>query len=161
MKAWLVLLVCLGCVSLAAAGCGGGGGGEERLSKQEYEQQMQDLQQELSPTADQLQSASDPTDIEAMTEGLREAADLLDQASEGLQDISPPEDVADPHQEMAAQSAAAADSIREFADTIETAPLSELQTRLAEFQNIEEFDKLEAAVVEIQAAGYDIGGFTD
>ena len=38
------------------------------------------------------------------------------------------------------------------------ASLAELQERLAEFQNIEEFTELEAAVSEIEAKGYNIGG---
>ena len=157
MKRAAILFACLASV-IAVAGCGGGGGGGA-LSKAEYEQQMQALQAKLSSTADQLTSAfSNPSDIDAMTKGLRDAADLLDEASSGLADISPPEDVADPHQSLVENSAAAADKIREFADKIENAPLAELQQSLSEFQNIEEFGPLETAVSDIKAKGYDIGG---
>jgi hypothetical protein len=143
---------------VAVSGCGGGGGGSA-LSKQEYETQMQALQTKLSSTADQLSSAfSDPSNIGAMTKGLRDAADLLDNASSGLADISPPADVAAPHQSMIDNSRAAADKIREFADKIENQPLSELQTSLAGFQNIAELGKLATAVSDIKAKGYDIGG---
>lgn len=159
MKRALILVACLASI-VTVAGCGGGGGGGgEPLSKADYEQEMQTLQGTLSSTADELSSAfSDPSDIDAMSQGLRDAADLLDEASGGLADISPPEDVADQHQSMVDNSASAADAIREFADTIEKAPLAELQKSLAGFQNIEEFAKLEAAVNEIKAKGYDIGG---
>jgi hypothetical protein len=36
--------------------------------------------------------------------------------------------------------------------------LAELQESLAEFQNIEEFTELQAAVSEIESKGYNIGG---
>jgi hypothetical protein len=41
---------------------------------------------------------------------------------------------------------------------VANASLAELQESLEEFQNIEEFTELQAAVSEIQEAGYNIGG---
>ncbi len=157
MKRAIIVMACVASL-ITVAGCGSSGGGGQALSKEDYEQQMQALQAKLSGTADELSEAfSDPSDIDAMSKGLRDAADLLDEASSGLADITPPEDVADPHQSMVDNSAAAADSIREFADTIENAPLAELQESLAGFQDIEEFATLETAVSDIKAKGYDIG----
>lgn len=155
-----ILLACLlGIVVTAGCGGSGGGGGDEPLSKQDYEQQMQALQSDLSSSANELgQAFSNPQDVEAMSAGLNNAADLLDDASSSLDDISPPEDVADAHQTMVDKSAAAAEKLREFADTVANASLAELQDRLAEFQDIEEFTELETAVSEIEAKGYDIGG---
>jgi hypothetical protein len=155
-----IFLACLlGAVVLAGCGGGGNGGGDEPLSKEDYEQQMQALQSDLSASANELQQAfSDPQDADAMSEGLNDAADLLDEASSSLDDISPPEDVADAHQAMVDKSAAAAEKLREFADTVANASLGELQERLSEFQNIEEFTELQAAVSKIQEKGYDIGG---
>ena len=158
MKRAVIVIACLASV-ITVAGCGGGGGGSAALSKEDYETQMQALQAKLSSTADQLSSAfSDPSDLPAMSKGLRDAADLLDDASTALADISPPADVAEPHQSMVDNSAAAADKIREFAGKIENEPLAELQQSLSGFQNIEEFGKLETAVNDIKAKGYDIGG---
>ena len=160
MRKSAILLACLlGVVVMAGCGGGGGGGGGEPLSKEDYEQEMQALQTDLSASANELQQAfSDPQDVDAMSEGLNDAADLLDEASQSLGDISPPEDVADAHQVLVDQSAAAAVKLREFADTVANASLAELQESLAEFQNIEEFTELQTAVSEIQAKGYDIGG---
>jgi hypothetical protein len=154
-----ILLACLLGV-VVMAGCGGGGGGDGGpLSKEDYEEQMQALQSDLSASADEIQQAfSDPQDVDAMSEGLSDAADLLAEASSSLDDIAPPEDVAEAHQAMVDNSAAAAVKLREFADTVANASLAELQESLSEFQNIEEFTELEAAVSEIQAKGYDIGG---
>lgn len=161
MKRAVILFACLAsvvAVAVAVAGCGGGGGGSA-LSKEDYQQQMQALQAKLSGTADQLSSAfSDPSNIDAMTKGLRDAADLLDEASSGLADISPPDDVADPHQSIVDNSAAAADKIREFADKIESESLAELQQSLTDFQDIGEFTTLQTAISDIKAKGYDIGG---
>jgi DNA repair ATPase RecN len=153
------LLACL-LGAVVVAGCGnGGGGGSGPLSKEDYEQQMQALQEDLGASANELQQAfSDPQDVDAMSEGLNDAADLLDEASQSLDDIAPPEDVADAHQAMVDRSAAAAEKLREFADTVANASLAELQESLAEFQNIEEFTELQAAVSEIESKGYNIGG---
>jgi hypothetical protein len=154
-----LLLACLlGVVVLA--GCGGdSGGGDGPLSKEDYEQQMQALQTDLNASVNELQQAfSDPQDRNAMSEGLNAAADLLDDASQGLADIAPPEDVAGAHETMVDKSAAAAERLREFADTVANAPPAELPERLVEFQNFEEFTELEAAVSEIESKGYTIGG---
>lgn len=162
MRSAVVMVACLLGV-VVIAGCGGGGGGGEgngsALSKEDYEQQMQALQADLSESATELQQAfSDPSDISAMAAGLNQAATIFDDASASLDGIEPPDDVAEPHQVMVDKTASAADAIREFADTIENATLAELTQRLPEFQNIEEFDELEQAVNDIQKAGYDIGG---
>lgn len=160
MRSVVAMLVCLVGV-VVISGCGGGGGGDNgsALSKENYEQQMQALQADLEQSADELQQAfSDPSDISAMAAGLDDAADIFDDASTSLDEIEPPDDVAEPHQVMVDKTASAADAVREFADTIENASIAELTQRLPEFQSIEEFDELEQAVKDIQAAGYDIGG---
>ncbi len=160
MRSAVVMLACLLGV-VVIAGCGGGGSGDNgsALAKEDYEQQMQALQADLMQSADELQQAfSDPSDISAMAAGLDDAADIFDDASTSLDEIEPPDDVAEPHQVMVDKTASAADAVREFSDTIENASLAELTQRLPEFQNIEEFDELEQAVDDIQAAGYDIGG---
>jgi uncharacterized membrane protein len=156
-KAAILLACVLGAVVMA--GCGGGGGDGGALSKEDYEAAMQSLQTDLEASADELQQAfSDPSDIDAMSDGLSQTADLMSDASQSLDEIEPPEDVAEAHQAMVDQSASAADRLTEFADTVANASLADLQDTLSEFQNFEEFGALEQAVKDIEAAGYDIGG---
>ena len=159
MRNAVILLACL-CGVVAIAGCGGGDGSNGgALSKEDYEAAMQSLQTDLQASAEELQAAfSDTTDINAMSDGLSQTADLMSQASQDLDDIEPPDDVADAHQAMVDQSAAAAERLTEFADTVANASLADLQETLAEFQTFEEFEALDEAVSDIQAAGYDIGG---
>ena len=124
------------------------------LSKQDYEQQMQALQAKLSSTANELTTAfSNPSDIPAMTAGLNKTADLLDEASQSLDDIEPPEDVADAHQAMVDNSAAAADKIRDLADKVENDSLSELQSDVQDFQNFPEFAELQTGGRRHQGEG--------
>ncbi len=128
MRNAVILLACLLGV-VAIAGCGGGGGGNgEALSKADYEEAMQALQADLDASTNELQQAfADPQDIPAMTDGLNQASALMDEASQSLDEIEPPEDVADAHQTMVDKSAAAADRLSEFADTVENASLADLQ----------------------------------
>ena len=83
MRNAAILLACLlGAVVLAGCGGGGGGGGDEPLSKEDYEQQMQALQSDLSASANELQQAfSDPQDVDAMSSGLNDAACGIDLCS--------------------------------------------------------------------------------
>ena len=161
MKRALAIAVLLA-GAIAIAGCGGGGGGGgggSPLSKEDYEQQMQALQADLEASATELQQAfSDPQDIPAMTGGLNQAADLLEEASQSLDDIEPPEDVAEAHQTMVDKSAAAAQKISDLADQVANASLTELQSTLEEFGSLTEFTELTNAVNEIKSKGYDIGG---
>ncbi len=159
MRNAVILLACLLGV-VVMAGCGGGDGGNGgAVSKEDYEAAMQSLQADLAASANELQEAfSDPTDIDAMSDGLSQTADLMSEASQNLDEIEPPEDVADAHQTMIDQSAAAADRLSEFADTVANASLADVQDTLAEFQDFDEFAALEEAVNDIEAAGYDIGG---
>ena len=145
-----ILLACLlGVVVMAGCGGGGDGGAGEPLSKEDYEQQMQALQADLSASADELQQAfSDPQDVEAMSEGLNDAADLLDEASSSLDDISPPEEVADAHQKMVDASAAAAVKLREFADTVANASLAEQFDAYVWIETTRAVEQLSAAEIE-------------
>ena len=94
-----------------------------------------------------------------MSDGLNKTADLLDEASQSLDDIEPPEDVADAHQAMVDKSAAAADKIREFADTVANASLAELQDDARRSSRTSRSSRtFRTAVNDIKAKGYDIGG---
>ncbi len=161
MRRAVVMVACLLGV-VVIAGCGGGGGGDNgsALSKEDYEEQMQALQADLSQSATELQRAfSNPQDAPAVSAGLDEAADIFDDASTSLSEIEPPEDVAEPHQVMVDKTASAAGKIRGVADRVENAATpAEISNELAEFSSIEELTELQQAVDDIQAAGYDIGG---
>jgi hypothetical protein len=139
------------------AGCGGGGNGGA-LSKEDYEEQMQALQADLGQSATELEQAfSNPQDSPAVSDGLNNAADIFEDASASLNEIEPPDDVADPHQVMVDQTASAAERIRGVADRVENAATpAEISNELLEFTSMEELTELEQAVDDIQAAGYDI-----
>jgi hypothetical protein len=153
------MLVCLLGV-VAVAGCGGGGGNGSSLTKEDYEEQMQALQADLSRSATELEQAfSDSQDSPAVSAGLNDAADIFDDASASLSEIEPPDDVADPHQVMLDKTASAAAKIRGIADRVENAATpAEVSNELVEFSSMEELTDLQQAVDDIQAAGYDIGG---
>ena len=146
---------------LAIAGCGGGAGeARSSLSKQDYEGQMQTLQADLERSVSKLEKAfSNPQDAPAISTGLTDAADIFDEASSSLDEIEPPDDVAEPHQVMVEETASAAAKIRGIADRVKDASTgAEIANELTEFSTLDELTDLQQAVDDIQAAGYDIGG---
>ena len=156
MKRLIILLACLS-TPAAVAGCGGGSGSSASLSKEDYEQQMQALGSKLDKGLEP--AVSDSEDTEAIARELRATADLLEETSSGLDSIEPPDDVADAHQAMIDNVAAAATRIHEFSDNVENVPIVELAFSLLDFfENGKEFGKLDSAVAAINAKGYDIGG---
>lgn len=141
--------------AIAVAGCGGGSGGsggEQPLSKADYEQRMQAVAQDAASTFEGLGSPSDDlSDVEAIAADLNAAADVLEAQSRSLDEIVPPEDVADSHRTMVDASGAAANGLRAVADDG-----ASVEDSLGAF-DMREFAELEDAVSEIRAKGYDIG----
>jgi hypothetical protein len=158
MKAAFALLLALGAIGLASAGCGGGGGGGSGpLSKEDYEGRMQALQAKLSDSAEELSgSLSNPTDLAAVADGLDRAADLLDEAAEGLDGIEPPSEIRAAHQSLIDNASKAGEQLRELADKVRTSTVAELGESIGELTSLQVLEDLGKAVSEIKGKGYDI-----
>lgn len=159
MKGLVVLLAVTASLGLAAAGCGGGGG--ERLSKEEYQSRMQELGKDLSAAAEGLGSLR-PTDVRGAREAIEKTADLMDEASDRLAEINPPEDIAGAHEKLIEGARQAADEFRDLAEKIRSATLEDaaaLAEKLGSLNvtELEGFKKLQEAVEEIRSKGYQLG----
>lgn len=161
MKGLAALLAVTASLGLVAAGCGGGGGGGERLSKEEYQSRMQELGKDLSGAAEGLGSLS-PTDIQGATKAIEDLADLMEEASDRLDEINPPENIAGAHEKLIEGARQAADEFRDLAEEIRSATLEDAAALAEKLGNLnvtelEGFKKLQEGVEEIRSKGYELG----
>ena len=140
-------------LAVAAAGCGGGGG--EPLSKAEYTQQLNEIGTSLDSSSQALGDAFQAEDagkaadqVSAMQTQIRKLADQLD-------DITPPEDVADPHQDLIDGLRGMADDFDEFHDAVESKSVAKMTAFAQSFTSSESSKKINEAIAEMKKKGYD------
>lgn len=141
--------------ALLVAGCGGG----DELSKEEYQTQVRDA---IEPVVDTSQSlASDATEAQSvadLSDPLAEAETTYSETASTLDDIEPPEDVADLHgrlvtaHEEIATAAGEAGTAAEEGDEAGVMPFQEAGTT---YQS--ELQELQG---QFQEKDYDFGGAT-
>jgi hypothetical protein len=151
-----LLLIALAAVLVLAA-CGGGSGGD-RLTKQEYEQQVSELGKTVANSFGGLSDSSSPEEagksLDAARQGIDELADRLD-------DVSPPEEIQAAHDKLV-------DGLRRFSDDLdglsgklrdaaESNDPAAAVALLGEFATLESVKTLEEAQKEFEAKGYDLG----
>ena len=78
-------------LALGAAACGGGGGGGDRLSKDEYEQQMSSIGADLQEASSGVDISS-TTDLDKVADTVADFKDDLETAADKVDDLNPPED---------------------------------------------------------------------
>jgi hypothetical protein len=160
MKRIAVLILAVASLGVVASGCGGGGGGGS-TSKADYMKQMQALGQDLSSSFTNLSNAK-PTDIKSSAALFNEVADALDTAGDKLDGIEPPSDAADAHQKLLDGAHQAADDFRGLAKQLENAKLSELPQLMSRLNpsKLAGLKKMQQAVTELKAKGYDLGSLS-
>src|SRR5688572_21989473 len=102
VRRMIVLTMLLALAALVASGCMGG-----RLSKDEYQKELDKIGKTLDK---QGKIFCDPGSLSDKT--FEEAADSLDGASEDLDELSPPENIEESHDEMVEALAESADLFR-------------------------------------------------
>jgi len=154
----LAALLVVASLGIVAAGCGGGGGGGGSTSKADYLEQMQALGNQLSSSFSDLGNAK-PTDLSSSVALFNDVADALDDAGDKLDSVEPPDEVSDAHQKLVDGAHEAADDFRGLGDQLENAKLSELPQLLSQLNpaNLAGFKKMQQAVNELKAKGYDLG----
>jgi predicted nucleic acid-binding Zn-ribbon protein len=150
LRTSIVLLIAV--VSAFAAGCGGDGG---RLSKAEYEQELQAIGTELRTASAALGDLGQTTDLDKLADQVAVFRDRLDDAANKLDDLNPPEEVEEETQTIADALHAFADTFGEMEDAARDGDLAALQSAQAEIA--QESAEAERAAASLQQKGYDIG----
>jgi hypothetical protein len=144
-----MIAVLAGAILLVAAGCGGGGdGGGTPLTKEEYEQQMQTIGQDLSSALD----TSGATDADSAVAQIEEAQSTLTTAADEMDEMTPPEDIATEHDQLV-------EGVRQFSDdldgVISAVEGGDMQA-VSDMMSLDSLQAIQSASAAITAKGYDI-----
>ena len=154
-RIWIVVALAVG---IAAAGCGGDGGGD-RLTKEEYQQEVRDVGQTLSQSAEGLSGAfsqSDPESLDQVADQIEELQAAMNQAAEELDDMNPPEDAESAHDDLVEGIRGFSDEVGEVADAAREGNLQDLQSFSQNFANSDSVQQIEQATEELRSKGYTI-----
>jgi hypothetical protein len=142
----LILLI------VVAAGCGGGDG---RLSKTEYEQQMQAIGSELRAASSGIGDLSQTRDLDKLADTIADFRDRLDEAADDVDGLNPPGDVEEETDKIAEALHAFADTFGEMEDAARDGDLPALQNAQAEIAT--KGAEAQRATESLKQKGYEIG----
>jgi hypothetical protein len=143
--------------SLAAAAVlvgGGGCGGGDRLSKAEYEEKMQEVGASLERSFEAI--GDNPDSLDQLSEALGKSQDELREAADELEDVEPPENVEDAHDDVVDGLRGVADQFGELVEATEEGDPEEIEQFMKDFEDSDAAKKLQSATEEIKSKGYKI-----
>jgi hypothetical protein len=150
----LAFPIALALIAAAISGCGGNGS-NQRVSKAQYEQKVQQIQQEVfarvNPATLLLGArGGDPT------QGLRAVQDAAVKEAEELGRLSPPAEIASDHRRLVAALRRYTDELRGVIAAVRERKLAgrHLQAKLRSLASVK---AIRAARVAIARKGYNIG----
>jgi hypothetical protein len=155
MRRSLVLLGALLAVGLIGTACGG----DDRLTKEQYEQEVSDIGDRFQDTTQEVfndPSLQNPSDLDEAGATIREGADLFRDAADEFDGLNPPANAEDAHDQLV-------EGIREFADDLDDAAQSFEDGNLNAMQEIgqkftegslDSMRKIQDAIEELQRLGY-------
>lgn len=158
----------LAALAVSLAGCGGDG---DRLSKEDYQQELAGIGATLESTfadvaaqldglnPDELSSLGDLTAfLEQASEQVGAGETALRNAADDLEAITPPEEVEETHQKMIEALRLLAADIGEFADIVKEGDLPKINAFVAGLDELESGKLIQEATEEFKERGYDIQG---
>jgi hypothetical protein len=151
-----VIMLAAALTAITAAGCGGGGGGGggDRLSKNEYEQEMSSIGDDLQAASAGI-DLSNTSDLDKVADTVADFRVRLEQAADEVDDLNPPEDVEEETAKIAAALHAFADEFGRMEKAARKGDLQELQK--AQQAVVSEGAEAQKAAEDLKAKGYDIG----
>lgn len=155
----LPLLLALMSIALVAAGCGGEEESEQANEPTAQEEYVEEVQDAIAPIATQsedlVSQASQARRVNDLAQPLGEAEEVYRTAAEDLEQITPPEDVQDLHEQLVA----AQEDIADAADRAERAAERGNEDGIEAFRNAGDQyrEAAEGISAEFQERGYDFG----
>jgi hypothetical protein len=135
---------------LLLAGCGGG---DDRLSKEEYQREVQGVGKTLGDALGGVDT-SNADDLSAVGGQVDELQAALRAAADDLDELSPPEDAQDAHDKLVDGVRGFADDLDRLAEAAESGDLGAVQTFQDVFTTSDSVKKIREAADELQDKGY-------
>jgi uncharacterized protein YukE len=137
-----------------AAGCGGGGGGNDRLSKSEYEHELNAEGNQLSAafSAVQLDTTSN---VDELSTKLTKLEGELDKSGTSLENLQPPEEAEADNQKIADILHRLADKFGELKGAAKAKDQKKMQQLSQEVSTI--LQEGQAVAQDLKDKGYDVG----
>jgi hypothetical protein len=155
-RAVLILAAAL-LASFSLTGCLGN---EPRLTHQEYEHAMQAIARDMNGNATEIREASSAPSADAFIELFADVRDLVREAADRVGDINPPEEIDEPHHELADALNETADVLDRVVDRAEDGDLFGAMSALEDAPD-DIARRVREAIAEIRTAGYYIGDGDD
>ena len=157
MDRWTAGLAVAAVVALAAA-CGGG---DDRLSRDEYQRELDRASQQLERAGASVGTAlgnvgQEGGSLDAVAEEVGNLQDEIESTADELDDVAPPEDVEDSHDKLVDGMRGFAGEFDEFQTALEEGDADGLEDLGRRFQDSAAVRKLEEASNELEEAGYRI-----
>lgn len=133
---------------VALAGCGGG------ASKDEYQEQMRGVGADISKASEQVAAMKPDAPAAQRAKTIRAQGALLAKAADKADDVEPPSDASEAHDEFVDALRAYAKILDQLADASASSKNAERQAALLGEAGTE-VDRLTAASSDLRDAGYD------
>jgi hypothetical protein len=152
------LAVAVLAVALIGVACGG----DDRLSKEEYEQQLDEIGNEFATTIQEVFSAPElqnPDSLGQAADIIRDGQQVIADAADEMAALNPPEEVQEQHDKLVEGFRDLAADLGTFADDAEEGNLSAIEqfAQDAQSQSLPSFQKIQEAIDEFAAKGYGAG----
>ena len=150
-------------LALVAAGCGGGGGdssggdGGGTLSKSEYEQRIKNDGREVQQAFQRLSSR--PGSLAQLSNDIKRGQDELRKVADDLDGATPPDEIAEDNDKLAAGLRKVADLLEPLRKGAEEKNPQKVQKAVQDLQNSTALKDAQAATKDMKEKGYEIGTF--
>ncbi len=150
--------ILLTAVVALAAGCGG----NDRLSKDAYQQELdnaiQKVEQAFRGLGESLQKVSSGSgSLDQVADEVGNIQEELNSAAEDLDGVTPPEDVEASHEKLVDGMRALSNDLEEFKGAIEEGDTGAIDRFAADARELDSVKQLEEATNELKEKGYDVG----
>jgi len=154
-RAWGAAIVF---AALVAAGCGGGG--NDRVSKDDYEQELQGVGTSVQESFQGLGSSmkgDNPSSLDEAADRVGEIQDSLRKKADDLEDVEPPENAEKENDQLVDGLNGFADELEDFKKALDDGDVQAIQQFAQDFQDSEAAKDIQEAGQSLEKKGYDLG----
>ncbi len=146
---------------LALAGATAGCGGEDEVSKEEYEETVASTLAEVEGSIGRLgfELRAIPSGAGSLSDAgdeIDEIREELDEGADELEDVAPPEDAEEAHEQLIGGLRAFSDELEDFQAAVESGDVDRVRDFVQDLEALDTIEQIDEASEELEAKGYRI-----